>query len=44
MMFIASGLGLIGQSACHAAPETLPYAVNRYLFEAKRHYQYWKIT
>ncbi|MFA0086993.1 glutathione S-transferase family protein [Vibrio sp. E150_011] len=41
MMFIASGLGpFSGQSVHfrHAAPEKLPYAINRYLREAQRHY------
>ena len=41
MMFIATGLGpYSGQSVHfrHAAPE-LPYAINRYLREAQRHYE-----
>jgi len=42
LMFVATGLGpYSGQSVHfrHAAPEKLPYAINRYLGEAKRHYQ-----
>jgi len=42
LMFIASGLGpFSGQSVHfrHAAPEKLPYAINRYLREAQRHYE-----
>ncbi|QDL93901.1 glutathione S-transferase family protein (plasmid) [Paroceanicella profunda] len=42
LMFIASGLGpFSGQSVHfhHAAPEALPYARNRYMREAERHYQ-----
>ena len=42
LMFIASGLGpFSGQSVHfrHAAPEKLPYAINRYLHEAQRHYK-----
>lgn len=42
LMFIASGLGpFSGQSVHfrHAAPEELPYAINRYLHEAQRHYE-----
>ncbi len=41
LMFIATGLGpFSGQSVHfrHAAPEKLPYAINRYLREAERHY------
>ncbi len=41
LMFIASGVGpFSGQSVHfrHSAPEKIPYAINRYLFEAKRHY------
>ena len=41
MMFLASGLGpYSGQSVHfqHAAPEQIPYAVNRYQREAQRHY------
>lgn len=42
LMFIATGLGpFSGQSVHfrHAAPEKLPYAINRYLREAQRHYE-----
>lgn len=42
LMFIATGLGpFSGQSVHfrHAAPEKLPYAINRYLREAERHYE-----
>lgn len=42
LMFVASGLGpFSGQSVHfrHSAPEQIPYAINRYLHEAKRHYQ-----
>ncbi|MCT7654734.1 glutathione S-transferase N-terminal domain-containing protein [Oceanimonas sp. NS1] len=42
LMFIATGLGpYSGQSVHfrHAAPEKLPYAINRYLREAQRHYE-----
>src|SRR5262245_29792468 len=41
MMFVASGVGpFSGQSVHfrHYAPEKVPYAVNRYMFEAQRHY------
>ena len=41
LMFIASGLGpFSGQSVHfhHATPEDLPYAKNRYMREAERHY------
>src|SRR5208282_6218540 len=41
LMFVASGIGpYSGQSLHfkHHAPEKLPYAINRYFFEAKRHY------
>ena len=41
LMFIATGLGpFSGQSVHfqHAAPEKIPYALNRYLREAERHY------
>lgn len=41
LMFVASGVGpFSGQSVHfrHSAPEKIPYAINRYLFEAKRHY------
>ena len=42
LMFIATGIGpYFGQAVHfqHAAPEKLPYAINRYVFEAKRHLQ-----
>ncbi|MCW8346897.1 glutathione S-transferase N-terminal domain-containing protein [Vibrio sp. ZSDZ65] len=42
LMFIASGLGpFSGQSVHfrHASPEKIPYAINRYLREAQRHYE-----
>jgi GST-like protein len=42
LMFVASGVGpFSGQSVHfrHAAPEKIPYAINRYLYEAKRHYR-----
>lgn len=42
LMFIASGLGPYSGQAVHfqrATPENLPYAINRYRREAKRHYQ-----
>ncbi|MEM5529695.1 glutathione S-transferase family protein [Gammaproteobacteria bacterium AS21] len=42
LMFVASGLGPFSGQAVHfrhAAPEQVPYAINRYLHEAKRHYQ-----
>lgn len=42
LMFIGTGLGpFSGQSVHfrHAAPEKLPYAINRYLREAQRHYE-----
>jgi GSH-dependent disulfide-bond oxidoreductase len=41
LMFVASGIGPYSGQAVHFkhhAPEKLPYAINRYLFEAKRHY------
>ena len=40
-MFVATGVGPFSGQAVHFrhfAPEQLPYAVNRYLYEAKRHY------
>ena len=40
LFFVASGVGpFFGQSVHfrNAAPEKIPYAINRYLFEAKRH-------
>lgn len=42
LMFIATGVGPFSGQAVHfqhAAPEKIPYAINRYVFEAKRHYQ-----
>jgi len=42
LMFLATGLGpFSGQSVHfrHKAPEQVPYAINRYLSEAERHYQ-----
>ncbi|MGB5444167.1 MAG: glutathione binding-like protein [Psychromonas sp.] len=42
LMFIASGLGPFSGQAVHfrhSAPEKLPYAINRYLREAQRHYE-----
>ena len=42
LMFVASGLGpFSGQSVHfrHKAPERIPYAINRYLREAERHYE-----
>ncbi|MEP7329347.1 MAG: glutathione S-transferase N-terminal domain-containing protein [Betaproteobacteria bacterium] len=41
MLFIGSGIGPYSGQAVHFnhyAPEKLPYAINRYAFEAKRHY------
>ncbi len=41
LMFVASGVGPYSGQAVHFqhhAPEKLPYAINRYRFEAKRHY------
>jgi len=40
-MLVGTGVGPYSGQAVHFkhhAPEQLPYAVNRYLFEAKRHY------
>ena len=40
-MFVASGVGPYSGQAVHFkhhAPEKLPYAINRYDFEAERHY------
>ena len=40
-MFVGTGVGPYSGQAVHFkhhAPEQLPYAVNRYRFEAKRHY------
>jgi GST-like protein len=42
LMFIATGLGPYSGQSVHfqrAAPEVLPYAVNRYRREAERHYE-----
>ncbi|MBS0641373.1 MAG: glutathione S-transferase C-terminal domain-containing protein [Acetobacteraceae bacterium] len=42
LMFIASGIGPYSGQAVHfqrAAPEQLPYAINRYRREAERHYE-----
>ena len=42
LMFLATGLGpYYGQSVHfrHKAPEKIPYAMNRYLREAERHYE-----
>jgi GSH-dependent disulfide-bond oxidoreductase len=41
LMFIATGVGPFSGQAVHFrhfAPEKVPYAANRYLFEAERHY------
>ncbi len=41
LMFVATGIGPYSGQAVHFqhyAPEELPYAVNRYRFEAERHY------
>jgi GST-like protein len=41
LMFIATGIGPYSGQSVHFqlhAPEKLPYAINRYRFEAKRHY------
>lgn len=41
LMFIATGIGPYSGQAVHFqhfAPEPLPYAINRYRFEAERHY------
>lgn len=42
LMFIATGIGPFSGQAVHfqyAAPERIPYAINRYRREAERHYQ-----
>jgi GST-like protein len=42
LMFVATGLGPYSGQSVHfrrAAPEQIPYAQNRYLREAERHYQ-----
>jgi len=41
LMFVATGIGPFSGQAVHFqtyAPEKLPYAINRYRFEAQRHY------
>ena len=41
LMFVASGVGPYSGQAVHFrayAPEKLPYAINRYMFEAQRHF------
>ena len=41
LMFVASGVGPYAGQAVHFrnyAPEKLPYAINRYVFEAQRHF------
>ena len=41
LMFVASGVGPFSGQSVHFrqyAPEKLPYAVNRYMFEARRHF------
>src|SRR5947207_11145013 len=42
LMFVASGIGPYSGQAVHFrnyAPEKLPYAINRYTFEAVRHFK-----
>lgn len=42
LMFVASGIGPFSGQAVHFrkfAPETVPYAIKRYDFEARRHWQ-----
>ena len=42
LMFVASGVGPFSGQAVHFrnyAPEKLPYAINRYAFEAQRHFR-----
>ena len=42
LMFVASGVGPYAGQAVHFrnyAPEKLPYAINRYAFEAQRHFK-----
>jgi GST-like protein len=42
LMFVGTGVGpFCGQAVHfkHFAPEKIPYAINRYLFEAQRHFQ-----
>jgi GST-like protein len=41
LMFVASGVGPYSGQAVHFrqyAPEKIPYAINRYMFEAERHF------
>lgn len=41
LMFVASGIGPFSGQAVHFrqyAPEKIPYAINRYMYEAQRHY------
>jgi GST-like protein len=41
LMFVATGIGPFSGQAVHFkhfAPEPVPYALNRYLYEARRHY------
>ena len=41
LMFVATGVGPFSGQAVHFkffAPEQLPYAINRYVYEAKRHF------
>src|SRR5471030_2468444 len=41
LMFVASGVAPYSGQAVHfrnAAPEKLPYAINRYMYEAQRHF------
>jgi GST-like protein len=41
LMFVASGVGPYSGQAVHFrkhAPENLPYAINRYMYEAQRHF------
>lgn len=42
LMFVATGVGPYSGQSVHFqrhAPEQIPYAINRYRFEAKRHYE-----
>ena len=42
LLFVASGVGPYSGQAVHFrtyAPEKLPYAINRYMYEAKRHFK-----
>jgi GSH-dependent disulfide-bond oxidoreductase len=41
LMFVASGIGPFSGQSVHFrnyAPEKIPYAINRYMYEAQRHY------